>query len=796
MADYQIRQTGAEFQALLDSIYGLGLRLGGVLTPGATIATPLVDTFWFAPAGTYTYGESQTYTVSTGYLGIIQYMTGTAAWSTQQVLIGTDAAALAACQAAVAELSENLQDVEDNIQDGVNIVTDETTNLPYTLNPGFIGGNGTITTAPASSPYRYTNPIAVQAGQVIDTIFSGNYTMGLAAYTAEDTNNAVVGKSIICRNVITEASYVVPDGISYIRVCFKNDISTSNFYIKLHITLNLLDKIENVESEFDGIDANIHNIEYAPTLYDFGVLNYGYIGSNGVITTGGAASPYRYTNLIPVQAGQQVDTAVSGNNIMGIAAYSSTDTTHAIVSKSYIVPNIVINKTYIVPEGVAYLRICFNRTTLDEPYVKIHNLLLTKEQAYNNAKDIDGIVKNSLLTYDALERYDGQAYYNGALSTVSSANCKKFDVSTLEYLYVRAHWFSQSAGYYMITFTDENNNVIEQKYPNNAELRTWLRYEKISIPDGAVYMYLNSRYTEGNAYTEFSSSAIEKKIASATLSREISILFIGNSLTQDAVSYVPLLLKELAPDLKFKFYIYYNGGYTLAQQLAQMNNSQNCEIFSICENSISWTNQNNSVKMSSVLSNYTFDVVCLQEYFNYQESANVNAFNSIIEYIENNYGHPFKCITFFHQPKRDNAAVIYERTKAGNALLLKETIAEDMIASGMAIYRAMSTSLDELGDQGHLSPDGTHSQEGLPCMMQAYVTAMWILKQVGITMSVNNASAIVDNSNYSSINVPGPNLGSGVVIGTTEQVRLSQKVAIKAYKEGIALLNANLTENI
>lgn len=115
MADYQIRQTGAEFQALLDSIYGLGLRLGGVLTPGATIATPLVDTFWFAPAGTYTYGESQTYTVNTGYLGIIQYMTGTEAWSTQQVLIGTDAAALAACQAAVAELSENLQDVEEEL---------------------------------------------------------------------------------------------------------------------------------------------------------------------------------------------------------------------------------------------------------------------------------------------------------------------------------------------------------------------------------------------------------------------------------------------------------------------------------------------------------------------------------------------------------------------------------------------------------------------------------------------------------------------------------------------------------
>ena len=113
MATYDLAYTGPQIDELLASIKGLGLRLGGVLTPGATIETPLVDTFWFAPAGTYTYGESQTYTVNTGYLGIIQYMTGSEAWSTQQVLIGTDAAALAACQAAVAELSENLQDVEE-----------------------------------------------------------------------------------------------------------------------------------------------------------------------------------------------------------------------------------------------------------------------------------------------------------------------------------------------------------------------------------------------------------------------------------------------------------------------------------------------------------------------------------------------------------------------------------------------------------------------------------------------------------------------------------------------------------
>ena len=37
---------------------------------------------------------------------------------------------------------------------------------------------------------------------------------------------------------------------------------------------------------------------------------------------------------------------------------------------------------------------------------------------------------------------------------------------------------------------------------------------------------------------------------------------------------------------------------------------------------------------------------------------------------------------------------------------------------------------------------------------------------------------------YNSINVPGPNLGTGVITGTDAQNLLAQEVAIKAFKEG------------
>ena len=113
-----------------------------------------------------------------------------------------------------------------------------------------------------------------------------------------------------------------------------------------------------------------------------------------------------------------------------------------------------------------------------------------------------------------------------------------------------------------------------------------------------------------------------------------------------------------------------------------------------------------------------------------------------------------------------------------------DTIAQDMIPIGMAVYNALSTDLDSLGDQGHLSPDGTHTQEGLPCLLQTYTAACWLLDKLAINKSVYGCPLRMTTSIYNSINVPGPNLGTGVITGTDAQNLLAQEVAIQAYKEG------------
>lgn len=286
---------------------------------------------------------------------------------------------------------------------------------------------------------------------------------------------------------------------------------------------------------------------------------------------------------------------------------------------------------------------------------------------------------------------------------------------------------------------------------------------------------------------------------SGTAKSSISILFVGNSLTQDGIAYLPYMLKTYYPEIDFHIYMWYIGGKTLADHYSAFTSEGKAEVFSVAENSASWTNGNENTTMSTVLNTYSFDIVCMQEYFNYKTKyEEVTDYNNCRDYIISNYkgGNALEFISLFHAPlRKDGYDVdeVYKRVEAGNALILQESISQDMIPNGIAVYRALDTDLNSLGDLGQLSPDGTHTQEGLPCLLQTYVTLCWLFDRLGINKSVYGHPMRMTSSIYNSINVPGANLGSGVIKGTDAQNLLAQEVAIKAYKEGKQFVCNNLS---
>lgn len=278
--------------------------------------------------------------------------------------------------------------------------------------------------------------------------------------------------------------------------------------------------------------------------------------------------------------------------------------------------------------------------------------------------------------------------------------------------------------------------------------------------------------------------------------KELSILFVGNSLTQDGIAYLPYLLTRYYPEFRFRFYMWYNGGYDLSQQYAKFTADTECESFSIAEGTPAWTNT--TAKMSDVLSTYRFNIVCMQEYFNRKASytdADLTDWNNCHDYIVSHYtgGNALEFISLFHSPWLTDEQSVYDLTKTGNALILKKTVADDMIATGIALHMARSTALDSLGDQGHLTPDDVHAQEGLPCLLETYTALLWVLDRYGFPTTIYGLPFKMTAGIQSSIAVPGANIGTGVIEGTDAQNLLAQEVAVMAYKVGKKFVVDNLT---
>ena len=544
----------------------------------------------------------------------------------------------------------------------------------------------------------------------------------------------------------------------------------------------------------DAVDDIIQNFifEVEPIVKTDG---YAYYQPSNSITSASNFKVYKYT--IQQNADYYITSALTAAS-EGFPLIAYFDASNNFISSEYMNSTTgtteIENSKAIIPSGAAWFYVNARNTT---PYVGIYKKGMLESVSTTVEKHEEMLTKVNIQPMAVIPGY-GYVNTDHAIHTVANGTVKKIKVDSDTSYYVTTSFIGADAVFPLIAYFDSSDDFISYEYMNQPNVETAIKDQLLNIPSGASWFYVNSRPGDSIIYTiedpEVSLAEFEKKIGTKN-SHEVSILFIGNSLTQDGIAYLPYLLKNYYPDIKFKFYIWYNGGYTLAQQYTKFTNNEYCEIFSIAEDTATWTNM--VLRMSDVLSMYQFDIVCLQEYFNYKTSytdTDLTDWNNCRNYITSNYtgGNGLEFVTLFHAPKRDDAQSIFNLAVAGNCLELQKTIADDMIPNGIAVYRALSTDLDNLGDQGHLSPDGTHTQEGLPCLLQTYVTACWLFDRFGIARSVYGCPMRMTTAIYNSINVPGPNLGTGVITGTDAQNLLAQEVAIQAYKEGKYYVENNI----
>lgn len=105
-----------------------------------------------------------------------------------------------------------------------------------------------------------------------------------------------------------------------------------------------------------------------------------------------------------------------------------------------------------------------------------------------------------------------------------------------------------------------------------------------------------------------------------------------------------------------------------------------------------------------------------------------------------------------------------------------------VIPCGTGIHLArQNETLNALGDYGGLTYEGVHLQEGLPCLLSAYVSTMKILELFGIGYkSVLGEQTRPTQEWITAKAIPGQN---GTSVGVTDaNCYLAQKIATQAIK--------------
>lgn len=280
--------------------------------------------------------------------------------------------------------------------------------------------------------------------------------------------------------------------------------------------------------------------------------------------------------------------------------------------------------------------------------------------------------------------------------------------------------------------------------------------------------------------------------------RTFKVLCLGNSFTDGSMGYVPMILKNVAPDVNVTIGIAYIGGCSLQQHLANFREApfddgkkeyapQSYE-YRKSGNGAPWVIKRN-VRLDAILADDEWDMVTFQQngaqaYHEWSEVV-YPYMSELLKMTEERLpGAKIGWILIHGAYCSSDAA--FERNwriAADNALKTAEAFNCVVFPYGTAVQNLRTTELKELGDgEAHnLNVDDGHLQEGIGCYCAALTNALTILELAGIEDEVDimEDDTEISGATIKHWNVPGSHIGSGV-IGMTEGNRYLAKQAALA----------------
>lgn len=352
-----------------------------------------------------------------------------------------------------------------------------------------------------------------------------------------------------------------------------------------------------------------------------------------------------------------------------------------------------------------------------------------------------------------------------------------------------------------LAITDESGNAIVKFQGGHVKTKN---FDSSGVPQMAETLAdLTITDESGNVLAEFSRGHIKTKnfdSSNITNGKKIKILSIGNSFSYDAFSYLPPLLEDIA-DMDVTFGILFKAGCSLQEHLALLEDDDNYEAYSrYTTKEGHWVQNYLTPKPSTVLASEDWDIIMLQQ--NSQSyrpdvvpagydpyATTIEPYLSDIIDILMGMAHNAR-ITWLLTPSRVyDMDDTFAKTATCAQNIVRDTIIDVVFPCGTAIHNARHTSLDSLGDYaqgGHLTYDGAHLQEGVPCLIESYAAALKILELTGFGEKGIVGNLIRPNSTWlaekSVIGQNGSPVGVGDSVWEDNRI-LAQKCAIWAIKK-------------
>lgn len=344
------------------------------------------------------------------------------------------------------------------------------------------------------------------------------------------------------------------------------------------------------------------------------------------------------------------------------------------------------------------------------------------------------------------------------------------------------------------TFNEDNNEI--------AYARIVLQTSKNTPFDPNI-----AQLEEGNAATSFVKYTGRDKFIIDTNKetsdkdeKELKILCYGNSYTQDCMSYLPFILKNIAPDVKQTIAIAYFSGCTLQQHYV---NATGIPIGSIsAQNYIYYKYRNGSSRwedgvsknFDSCLSDEKWDIVMLQQgssqsWLSYESTFKPYA-EPLIKAINDKLTHNVKLgLIMNHSSRTEDSAELLSRWQAlkSNYQKMMDTLPFEFIipyATAIQNARTCADIANVYGTSSMQADSNGHLSDGLPCLIADYCAVLSMLEIIGMKyISIFKESTRPNYSWCTTRNIMGMHKIDTTFSVSDRMAYLAQFAAIAAFKK-------------